>query len=148
MRALVALALGLTACGGAAPLARVMTLGGRGVQSYACTNGAWTLVAPRAELVDAGGKVVGAHTAGPSWTYADGSSLRGRKVSERVVDPAAIPWLVLDVVAHGGAGAFAAVTRVERVRTHGGKAPAGACEEKATVDVPYTADYEFYAPAP
>jgi len=160
MRALVLVAL--SACGGGAaavcasvpaapaaidpgPLGVVLVAHAKGVQSYTCTNGAWTLVAPKAYLYDDAGTVIGAHGAGPAWDLLDGSHTAGTKLAAATVDATAIPWLLL--AASGGSGRLASVTRVQRVRTTGGVAPATcAATDASPKDVPYTADYVFYAP--
>ncbi len=120
----------------------------RGVQQYACNGTAWTLVAPAADLFDDTGVQVGTHAAGPTWTLTDGSAIRGTKLAEAAVDHAAIPWLLVDVAEHlGGAGRMSDITRVQRLRTIGGRAPATGCDASqptATTSVPYTADYFFY----
>jgi hypothetical protein len=155
-----AFALALAACGGAAAsvpcmsvpaaidpgaLGPVLVVHAKGVQSYACTNGAWTLIAPKAYLYDDAATVIGHHGAGPSWELLDGSRVAGTKRAAATVDAAAIPWLLLD--ASGGTGRFAHVTRVVRMHTTGGVAPAScAASDPAPLDVPYTADYVFYAP--
>ena len=65
-------------------------------------------------------------------------------------DGRAIPWLLLAVVGHSGAGTLAHVTHVQRIHTRGGLAPAAepcdASKRDAEVRVPYSADYLFYAP--
>lgn len=127
-----------------------------GSQVYACRAGAdgnfaWTLKAPDAELKDDGGKVIGSHFAGPTWKLTDGSEVTG-KASGHVdsPDPNSVAWLRVDVVSHSGQGLLARVTTIQRINTHGGKAPAQGCD-KSLVDSEskssYTADYYFYAPA-
>jgi hypothetical protein len=123
----------------------VLVAHARGVQSYACKDGAWTLVAPRADLFDDAGALIGHHGAGPAWDLTDGSHVAGTKLAAATVDATAIPWLLVGV--SGGTGRLAAVTRVQRVHTTGGVAPAScAASDPPTLDVPYTADYVFYAP--
>ena len=126
-----------------------------GSQIYTCGTGAdgkaaWTLKAPDAELRDNNGKVVGHHSAGPSWRYDDGSEITG-KAAARADAPDAkdIPWLLLNVVDHKGEGTLSHVTAVQRVNTKGGQPPASGCDSShanAEVKVPYTADYYFYGP--
>ena len=130
-----------------------------GVQIYVCSLDAdgktqkWILKAPEAELRDAHGAVIGHHSAGPSWKHKDGSEITGKAAAKAdSPDPQAIPWLLLSVTGHSGEGVLAQVTSVQRIHTHGGKAPdASSCDpvkEKDTeVRVPYRADYYFYAPA-
>jgi hypothetical protein len=54
------------------------------------------------------------------------------------------------VVSHSGEGVLSKVTTIQRVNTHGGKPPAGGCDDShrdAESKSSYTADYYFYAPA-
>ena len=127
-----------------------------GVQIYVCVPGAdgasqWTLKAPEAQLRDARGSPVIHHFAGPTWQHRDGSEVTG-KVAARVdsPDPHSIAWLLVTVASHSGEGVLAAVTSIQRIRTHGGQPPAASKCDGATRDaeirVPYSADYYFYAP--
>jgi hypothetical protein len=127
-----------------------------GSQIYACRFGAdgkfaWTLKAPDAELKDGNGRVIGSHFAGPSWKLNDGSQVTGKAAAHvDSDDPSSIQWLRVDVVSHSGEGALSKVTTIQRVNTHGGKPPAGGCDEShrdAETESSYTADYYFYAPA-
>jgi hypothetical protein len=127
-----------------------------GSQIYTCQAAAdgkfsWTLKAPDAELHDRKDKVIGQHSAGPSWKLKDGSEVTG-KASAHVdaLDPASIPWLLVKVVSHAGSGLLTSVTSIQRVRTHGGQPPAEGCDaahRDAENKSNYTADYYFYAPA-
>lgn len=127
-----------------------------GSQIYTCQPGAdgrfnWTLKAPDAELKDQNDKVIGSHFAGPAWKLKDGSAVTGKAAAHADSDdPHSIPWLLVDVVDHSGKGLLTNVTTIQRVNTHGGKAPADGCDEPhrgAEVKSSYTADYYFYAPA-
>lgn len=127
-----------------------------GSQIYVCGAGAdgklqWTLKAPEAELRDAQGAVVAHHSAGPSWRHKDGSSVTGKAVAKVAApDGDSIPWLLLSVVSHDGAGAFARVSSIQRIHTKGGQPPGaekcGAGQQNSETWIPYTADYYFYAP--
>ena len=127
-----------------------------GSQIYTCKAGAdgkfaWTLKAPEAELKDRNGKAIGSHFAGPSWKLSDGSEVMG-KASAHVdsPDPNSIAWLLVNVVSRSGKGLLTSVTTIQRVNTHGGKAPPVGCDEShrdAETKSTYTADYYFYAPA-
>ena len=127
-----------------------------GSQIYTCQASAdgkfsWTLKAPEAELHDRKDKVIGQHSAGPSWKLKDGSEVTG-KAAARVdaLDAGSIPWLLVKVVSHSGNGQLSNVTSIQRVHTHGGQAPAEGCDESHKGDETkssYTADYYFYAPA-
>jgi FtsP/CotA-like multicopper oxidase with cupredoxin domain len=122
-----------------------------GVQIYSCNGTAWVLVAPRANLYGANGKLLGTHYGGPTWEARDGSKVVGRLDSRVTVDPTAIPWLRL-VAASASAGPeggrLEGTTFIQRTATVGGLAPAaGACTAATagTVqEVDYTANYHFW----
>src|SRR5437588_2817067 len=105
-----------------------------GSQIYSCQAGAdgkfgWTLKAPEAELHDRKDKVIGKHSAGPSWKLKDGSEVTGKEAARvDALDPGSIPWLLVKVVSHSGNGLLASVTSIQRVHTHGGQAPAEGCD--------------------
>jgi hypothetical protein len=129
-----------------------LRLDARGTQNYACRpnpdgsgNLQWVLVAPEAELLDPAGKVVGRHYAGPTWeSTADGSKVAG-KVSARAdaPEPDAVPWLLLTATEASGQGMLSGVKSIQRIDTHGGKAPSTACASGDEVKVPYRATYWF-----
>jgi hypothetical protein len=124
-----------------------------GWQIYTCQSGAdgkfsWTLKAPDAELKDAKGNVIGSHFAGPSWKLNDGSEITG-KVSAHAdsEDPNSIPWLLVNVIGRVGDGQLMNVRSIQRINTHGGKAPAEGCDGShggTETKSAYTADYYFY----
>jgi hypothetical protein len=127
----------------------------KGVQIYECRAKAgsaeteWAFVAPEAFLLDARGRVIGHHGAGPVWEMDDGSIVRG-KVKERADAPiaGAIPWLLLTAKSEGTAGEISKVTSVQRVNTVGGVAPTGGCDKSrigTPIRVAYSADYVFFA---
>lgn len=126
-----------------------------GSQIYTCQAGAdgkysWTLKAPEADLHDRKDKVIGQHSAGPSWKLKDGSEVTG-KMAAKVdsLDPDSIPWLLVKAVSHSGSGVLTSVTSIQRIRTHGGQPTAEGCDEahKGTeIKSSYSADYYFYAP--
>ena len=132
----------------------------RGVQVYECrakkdaagtpaSTTEWAFVAPEAELLDAGGQVVGKHYAGPHWEANDGSKVLA-SLKERADAPQAdaIPWLLLNAKSVGPAGSFSKVTSIQRVNTVGGVAPKSGCSKAnagAPARVNYTADYYFFA---
>jgi hypothetical protein len=127
-----------------------------GSQIYTCQAAAdgkfsWTLKAPEAELHDRKDKVIGQHSAGPSWKLKDGSEVTGKAAAKiDALDPDSIPWLLVKVVSHAGNGLLASVTTIQRVHTHGGQPPAEGCDaahRDAETKSSYTADYYFYAPA-
>jgi hypothetical protein len=152
MRAPLALLLFLPLAGMQSPApdpAPLAVLRGEGVQVYRCTAGGWVLDHPEARLLDESGKQVGTHGAGPSWQYQDGSTLQGVAVEKTPSpDTASIPWLVVHVTEHRGAGFFTPVQTVRRTATHGGAAPAAGCDSShlsAWTRVPYSATYSFFA---
>ncbi|HTC50225.1 MAG TPA: DUF3455 domain-containing protein [Candidatus Aquilonibacter sp.] len=126
-----------------------------GSQIYTCQSGSdgkfsWALKAPDADLHDRKDKVIGHHSAGPSWKLNDGSEVTGKALAHvDSLDPDSIPWLLVNVVSHTGQGELSNVTTIQRVRTHGGKAPAEGCDAGHVNDETkssYTADYYFYVP--
>lgn len=119
-----------------------------GVQIYRCdpTTLRWTFVAPYALLYanarhDA---VVGVHFGGPTWVTASGSTVVGRAIAASIVDPTAIPWLLIEAIESEGPGVLAATTFVQRVHTAGGLPPARVGDPGEIALVPYTAMYFFY----
>jgi hypothetical protein len=126
-----------------------------GVQIYTWvvnpTNAAlsnWVFVAPEAVLFDADGDVVGAHYAGPTWESNSGSKVVAARFAGLMVDPDAIPWLLLKTRFTEGNGIFTDTTWVHRVNTAGGLpplTPGTVAGQEARVD--YTAEYFFYRKA-
>ncbi|MCC2627792.1 MAG: hypothetical protein K0S14_1442 [Thermomicrobiales bacterium] len=132
-------------------------LGARGDQIYTCTAKpedsaafVWTFKAPRAELFNDRGEVVGSHFAGPTRQGQDGSSVKGAVVARADVPfKNAIPWLLPEATSHDG-GAFSTITHIQRLDTKGGVAPSKGCDAthpSEEVRVPYKATYVFYNPA-
>jgi hypothetical protein len=129
---------------------------GSGSQIYTCRAGvdgkfAWTLKGPDAELKDRNNKVIGQHSAGPTWKLKDGSEVTGKAVAQvDSLDDSSVPWLLINVVSNAGKGTLAKVSTIQRVHTHGGKPGDDPCDESHKNDETkskYTADYYFYAPA-
>jgi hypothetical protein len=134
----------------------ILTVTGKGVQIYICQQAAagpqWTLQAPEATLIDASGKPVGTHGAGPIWKSNDGSSVKG-EVLQKSASPEAtsIPWLLLKAVGPSGSGIMTRVEFIRRSDTYGGASPATGCDAQhlnAISRVPYTATYTFYSATP
>jgi hypothetical protein len=130
----------------------------KGVQIYECVAGVWAFHAPRAQLFDPQsyerngvhyGGIDRGLPAGPWWeSTSDGSRIRGARVDDAPSpNPDSIPLLLLQVVQRQGSGEFTPVTHIQRLNTMGGISPTGACETGAQRQVPYTADYYFYAAA-
>jgi len=138
-----------------AGLEPVLFVHAKGSQIYTCQAGsdgkfAWTLKAPDAELKDRKDKVIGQHSAGPTWKLKDGSEVTGKAVAHvDSLDPDSIPWLLVNVVTNAKKGMLADVTTIQRVHTHGGKPGNDPCDEShkdAESKRSYTADYYFFAP--
>jgi hypothetical protein len=132
----------------------VLQAKGDGVQIYTCVDehdGAkWTLKAPDAKLLDAKGKMIGSHFAGPTWKLQDGSQVQGEAVATQPSpDADSVAWLLLRAKAGTATGALADVRFIRRTETHGGAATKSGCEASRdvgkTVRIPYTATYTFYA---
>jgi Protein of unknown function (DUF3455) len=128
-----------------------------GFQIYSCQLGtdskpAWSFKAPEAELRDSTDRVVGHHSAGPSWKHTDGSEVTGKLVA-KVDSPDAdsIPWLLLSAANHSGTGILAGVSTIQRIHTKGGQPPTKpqctSSNLNTTAKSSYVADYYFYAPA-
>jgi hypothetical protein len=134
----------------------VLFVRAKGSQMYTCQAGpdgkvTWTLKGPEAELKDRKDKVIGQHSAGPTWKLKDGSEVTGKAVAHvDSLDPDSIPWLLVKVESHAGkTGLLTNVTTIQRVHTHGGKPGNDACDEShkgAETKSDYTADYYFFAP--
>ena len=131
-----------------------MVVPAKGVQIYECRRKKdgdafeWAFVAPDAELFDARGNLIGLHNAGPAWVANDGSRVTGKVMAKAdAPDTASIPWLLLEAKNAGSPGSFSKVTRIQRVNTTGGVAPAKPCNGPMLgqqMGVHYTADYRFF----
>jgi hypothetical protein len=127
----------------------------KGVQIYVCQADpagatSWLLQGPEADLFDASGNPAGKHYAGPTWEALDGSKVKGEKLAAATPDPSAVPWLLLKASGHEGAGAFAAVSFIQRKNTSGGLAPSEGCDPShagETSRAPYHATYLFFGPS-
>lgn len=132
----------------------VLSALGDGVQVYSCSNAQggykWLLTAPDARLLDAAGRQIGTHFAGPTWKLTDGSQVVGELMATRPSPSAdSVAWLLLRAKPGSASGKLADVGFVRRTNTHGG-VPAkagcrGAADAGKTARVPYTATYTFYA---
>ena len=108
----------------------------------------WTFVAPAATLYDSEMRMIGLHSAGPTWRTTDGNQVVGAVV-QRADSPAAgaIPWLLLRATSTMGTTGLGLVRYVHRVATTGGVAPSSGCDASSVGmerRVPYTADYYFW----
>jgi hypothetical protein len=129
---------------------------GRGVQIYVCEQHpdqpqqfGWRLTGPQATLLDADGKAVGRHFAGPTWQGQDGGKVVG-EVKAKAASPngTAIDWLLLSAKsATGGPGVIGRASFIQRLSTIGGLPPTRVCSGDNLGDqvrVPYSAEYDFY----
>ncbi|HMC30079.1 MAG TPA: DUF3455 domain-containing protein [Candidatus Angelobacter sp.] len=121
----------------------------RGFQIYVCRAEGWVLKAPEALLYDQQGNVIGRHFAGPIWQHNDGSQISAKMAAKvDAPDPAAIPWLLLNVIGHSDEGVFNQIISIQRINTIGGLPPSTFCAESnrdSEFKSPYSADYYFYA---
>jgi hypothetical protein len=132
--------------------ALILHLNGKGKQIYTCQSAggvyAWKLKAPDAKLFRPNGELAGRHFAGPTWEASDRSRITGKVVaSAPSPDSNSIPWLLLSVTSHDGAGNMSRVQSVQRLETKGGVAPVSGCSasnENQEMPVPYEAGYYFY----
>ena len=141
-----------------------LKLHGWGAQIYTCTQSggadagadagaatyAWGPATPSAKLYDASNTQQGTHSAGPTWTSIDTSSIVGTRLQAvNAPTTGSIQWLLLQVASHAGAatGVFSDVTYVQRLNTANGVAPATGCDAAhvgVTTSSAYSADYYFY----
>ncbi|ALV33119.1 DUF3455 domain-containing protein [Streptomyces sp. CdTB01] len=130
---------------------RIAALEARGVQTYTCSNGAWTFLEPAATLWQRGDRQhrpVALHSKGPVWiSTTDGSAVNAAAVpGASVPREHAVPELLLKATATRGDGMFGSVSYIQRLDTEGGVAPTEPCAQGAQIGVPYSATYLFYAP--
>jgi hypothetical protein len=138
---------------------------GIGTQDYTCTGAptvgdagmttySWVFTGPEAVLSNNCGRPVGTHFSGPTgpeWQLtSDMSIVEGSRIKfSHVVG--SIDELLLVATNHTGAGDFADVTYIQRLRTTGGVSPGvadcGPSNLNEVRKVPYTADYYFYTGA-
>ena len=123
-----------------------------GVQIYHWSGTAWVFIAPLANLyADAGYHGhIGMHYLtpgqGPTWETKSGSKVIGARIAACTPDVTAIPWLKLAAIFSQSPGVLDGVTYVQRVNTVGGVAPSTpGTNIGEEADVPYTAEYYFYA---
>jgi hypothetical protein len=137
----------------------LFTFRAEGVQVYECkpsendpTKFEWASQGPDATLFDDRGEKAGTHTSGPTWEATDGSKVVAvKKAASPAPGGRAIPWLLLEVKSHEGAGVFSKLTYIQRVETWAGLPPAeGTNKENAgkQMRVKYEATYRFYGAAP
>lgn len=129
------------------PTQLVAKLHARGYQIYRWDGVSWVFVEPSARLFAGrhARRLVGTHSAGPTWESRGGSKVVGTVVRRCTPNANAIPWLLLSAVPNQKRGIFHGVTQIQRLETVGGLAPqrAGTFTGELS-NVPYTADYAFY----
>jgi hypothetical protein len=132
----------------------ILEVKGDGVQIYVCTQTAqglkWVFKAPDAKLLDAQGKVVGSHFAGPSWKLLDGGGVQGELIASRLApDEGSVAWLLLRAKAGTAVGSLSSVSFIRRSETRGGAAGSSGCSSESDLGkldrVPYLATYTFYS---
>jgi hypothetical protein len=127
----------------------VLEAKGVGFQIYTCTDTPtgpkWVLTAPDAKLLDASGKTIGSHFAGPTWKLEDGSQVQGERIASKAApEVGSVAWLLLRAKDGTATGKLANIAFIRRVQTHGGTAAESACTAGDTSRVSYTATYTFY----
>jgi Protein of unknown function (DUF3455) len=138
-----------------------------GTQQYICLASGWTLFGPQATLFNDLDEQVITHFLSPNpdegdlprptWQHSqDTSTVWAKAIASSsnpgLVEPDAIPWLLLEVVGAEdgptGGHTLTATTFIQRLNTSGGTAPSTGCTLSTDVGkrvlVPYTADYIFY----
>ncbi|WP_036255689.1 DUF3455 domain-containing protein [Methylocapsa acidiphila] len=127
-------------------------LGADGIQVYACEakdqGFAWVFQEPAANLFDAEGRQIGTHSKGPSWTLSDSSSATAELIAKQAAaQKGAVPWLLLKVKTHDGAGRLANAAYIRRIDTKGGAEPASGCDaahKGEAARIRYSATYQFF----
>ena len=129
---------------------------GVGVLNYECRSNAagsgqmgWTLVTPKADLIDRTGKTVGTYSGPPAtWTHSDGSTVVGTQIAIAPTTGGNNIAVQLSKGAPGlNAGAMQNVTYIQRINTKGGQDLSKACGPADVGDkltLPYQADYIFW----
>ncbi len=129
-----------------------LTVSASGFQKYACqANGKWLFTDPVADLYAE--KAIGTHylnfaTGRPVWELKDGSSVEAARTASAPAGTGNIASLLLEAkvtIAGSEGDRLAKTTWVQRLNTSGGVAPDSACTPGATLAVPYTTDYVFWA---
>jgi hypothetical protein len=131
-----------------------------GTQDYICLPSGWTFFAPQATLFNEHDKQIITHLLSPNpfengtpprvtWQDSeDTSKVWGLTRFSVVVDPSAIPWVLLEVVGAQdgptGGDELSETTYIQRLNTFGGVAPKTACTVGMMALVPYSAEYFFY----
>jgi hypothetical protein len=111
-------------------------------------QGGWEYVATQGALFNCDGKLIGYHSAGPTWeSKATGREVRGVVLAETTCDVDAMPWSLIRAT-NAPAPGFARTTYIVRVNTTGGLAPEGRGDyEGQRVRVSFEAEDYFYRDA-
>ena len=129
---------------------------GVGVLNYECRPNVaasgqmgWTLVSPKADLIDRTGKTIGTYSGPPAtWTHNDGSTVIGSQLAIAPTTGGNNIALQLSKGAPGmNAGAMQNVTYIQRINTKGGQDFSKACTQADIGDKMtqrYQADYVFW----
>ena len=129
---------------------------GVGVLNYECRNNVaatgqmgWTLITPKADLIDRTGKTIGTYSGPPAtWTHNDGSTVIGTQMAIAPTTGGNNISVQLSRGAPGmNAGAMQGVTYIQRINTKGGQDLSKACGPADVGDkltLPYQADYIFW----
>ena len=134
-----------------------------GTQDYICLPSGWTFFGPQATLFNKRDEQIITHFLSPNpfengtprvtWQDSeDTSKVWGMTIASVVVEPGAIPWLLVEVVGAQdgptGGDELLETTFIQRLNTAGGVAPSTGCtlsKDVGTIALaPYTADYFFY----
>ena len=130
-----------------------------GVLNYECrlnvpTAGmiGWTLVSPKADLLDRTGKTVVSYSGPPAtWAHLDGSSVVGSQLSVApVIGATNLPVQLSKGTPGAGAGLLQNVSYIQRIKTKGGLDFSKPCTQAEIGDkmtLPYQADYIFWKAA-
>ena len=134
----------------------VLETTGVGVLNYECqTNVAatgavgWTLVSPKADLIDRTGKTVGSYSGPPAtWTHMDGSTVVGTQVAmSPVLGSNNIATQLSKGTSGMNPGVLQNISYIQRINTKGGQDISKPCTQTELgnkLTLPYQADYIFW----
>jgi hypothetical protein len=122
-----------------------------GVGVYSCEGvdpNAWTYRITEATLFDEQSRQIGVQAirfpSKGTWTMHDGSIVSGETI-QTVPAVKALPWLLVAVRDHRGAGTLANVESIRQIATKGGVPPVALCTETGSeLRVPFSAVQQFY----
>jgi hypothetical protein len=129
---------------------------GVGVLNYECRNNVaasgqtgWTLVSPKADLIDRTGKNIGNYSGPPAtWSHNDGSTVVGTQIAIAPSIGGNNIAVQLSRAAPGMmSGAMQDVTYIQRTNTKGGQDLSKACgpaDIGSKLTLPYQADYVLW----